>query len=149
MSAEDKITEGARPYLEEGEEVLAAFVARPRGWTQANAGVMQVGARQQGKSYEGAEAAGFELASPMALAITKRRLLSLQLGGAAVGAGDVKDLVSAAPLGDVDSIKVKRLLMGKVVTVTVRGQEFKLEAGGGANAKGLAEVFERERGAVA
>ncbi|HEX2085822.1 MAG TPA: hypothetical protein VHF89_09080 [Solirubrobacteraceae bacterium] len=149
MSAEEKIAEGARPYLDEGEEILAAFVARPRGWTQSVAGARGLGRRQQAKAHEGAEAAEFELASPMALAITPRRLLSLELGTAAVGAGEVKRLVSAAPLAEVDSIKVKRLLMGKVVTVTVHGQEFKLEAGAGANAKGLAEAFERERGAVA
>ena len=145
MKAEEKITEGARPFLEDGEEVLAAFVARPRGWTQATAGVLHVGAHQQGKAISGAERAGFELASPMALAITQRRLLSLSLGGAAVGAGEVKELVSAAPLADVDSIKVKRLLMGKVVELQVRGEAFKLEAGAGANAKGVAEAFERSR----
>ena len=35
--SEEKIKEGAAPFLEEGEEVLAAIVARPRGWTQAGA----------------------------------------------------------------------------------------------------------------
>ena len=145
MKAEDKIREGAQPYLEEGEEVLAAFVARPRGWTQTHAGALNLGVGQQTKARAGAEAAGFELASPMALAITQRRLLSLELGGAAVGAGDVKRLVSAVPLSAVDSIKVKRLLMGRVVTVTVNGSEFKLDAGAGANASGVAEAFERSK----
>ena len=50
--------------------------------------------------------------------------------------------------GTVDSIKVKRLLMGKVVTVIVNGSEFKLEAGAGANAAGVAEAFERARAVV-
>ena len=44
---------------------------------------------------------------------------------------------------EVDSIEVRRLLIGKTVTVTVRGVPIKLEAGGGANAKGLAEEFAR------
>ena len=35
--SEAKIKEGAAPFLEPGEEVLAAIVARPRGWTQAGA----------------------------------------------------------------------------------------------------------------
>jgi len=35
--AEAKIKDGAAPFLEPGEEVLAAMVARPRGWTQSNA----------------------------------------------------------------------------------------------------------------
>jgi hypothetical protein len=147
VASEDKIREGAQPWLQAGEDVLAAFVARPRGWTQANAGSLHVGANQQGKAYEGAEAAGFALASPMALAITDRRLLSFEMGaqaGMGVGGG-VKELAGQAPLADVDAIKVKRLLMGKVVEVVVRGESFKLEAGAGANAKGVAEAFERSR----
>lgn len=147
MSSEDKIREGARPFLEEGEEVLAAFVARPRGWTQAQAGVRGLGQSQQASAVAGAEAAGFQLASPMGLAITQRRLLSLSMGaqvGAGVGGG-VKELVGQAPLSDVEFIKVKRLLMGKTVTLGVRGEEFKLEAGAGANAKGVQEAFERGR----
>ena len=35
--------------------------------------------------------------------------------------------------------------MGKVVTVTVRGHEFKLEVGAGANVKGVTEAFEQRR----
>ena len=91
--------------------------------------------------------AGFELASPMALAITGHRLLSLQLGAAktGVGAGDVKGVVSAVPLSAVDELKVKRLLVGRVVTLVIRGQELKLESGAGANVKGVAEAFEAQR----
>jgi hypothetical protein len=147
VSSEDKIKEGARPFLEQGEDVLAAFVARPRGWTQSMAGSLHLGARQQGEAREGAEQAGFELASPMALAVTQRRLLSLSMGaqaGMGIGGG-VEGLVSAVPLSDVDSIKVKRLLVGKIVEVGVRGQTFKLEVGAGGNAKGVAEAFERAR----
>ena len=150
MKAEEKIREGAKPFLQEGEEVLAGFVARPRGWTQQNAGVRGVGTSQAAKAAAGAEAGGFELASPMALAITDRRLLSLGLGataGMGMG-GDVKTLVSEAPLEAVDSIETKRLLMGKVVKVTIRGHEFKLEVGAGANAKGVVEAFEQRRGAA-
>ena len=149
MASEDKIREGARPYLQAGEEIAAAFIARPRGWTQANAGSLHIGADQQGNAIEGAQAAGFPLASPMALAITDRRLLSFEMGaqaGMGIGGG-VKELVGEAPISDVDAIKVKRLLMGKVVEVVVRGESFKLEAGAGANAKGVAEAFDRSRAA--
>jgi hypothetical protein len=91
--------------------------------------------------------AGFEIGSPMALAITPRRLLSLKTStpiGLGLG-GDVKELLDSAPLGEVDSIEVKRLAAGKTVTVTVRGVPFVLEVGAGANAKGVAEEFERAR----
>ena len=56
--------------------------------------------------------------------------------------------MSAAPLSDVDSIEVKRLAIGKVVTVTVRGVPFKLEVGAGANAKGLAQALEQAKAAA-
>ena len=147
MSSEDKIREGAQAFLGDGEQVLAAFVARPRGWTQAMAGARLVGQHQAAGHAAGAERAGFALASPMALAITNERLLSFSMGaqaGMGVGGG-VKELVGEAPLGDVDSIKVKRLLVGKVVEVSVRGESFKLEAGAGANAKGVAEAFDQRR----
>jgi hypothetical protein len=154
---ESKIKDGAAPFLEEGEEVLAAMVARPRGWTQAGAsagggavaGLVggALGSKKQQRQADAAEAGGFELASPMALAVTQRRLLSLEIGapiGLGIG-GSVKRLVSAVPLAAVDSIRVKRLAVGKTVTVTVRGSEFVLEVGAGANANGVVEEFERAR----
>lgn len=148
---EDKIKEGAAQFLEEGESVLAAFIARPRGWTQSMAGSAGLGRGQQAQARAGAEDAGFELASPMALAVTQRRLLSLETSAPlpAGAGGEPKRLVSAVPLSDVDEIKVKRLLVGKVVTVTVRGAPFKLEVGAGADAKGLVEAFEQARSGAA
>jgi hypothetical protein len=149
MSSEDKIREGARPFLSEDEEVLAAFVARPRGWTQQRAGAHAIGGHQVATASDGADQAGFALASPMALAVTTQRLLSFSMGaqvGMGVGGG-VKDLVGEAPLSAVDSLKAKRLLVGKVVTISVRGESFKLEVGAGANVKGVVEAFERHRDA--
>lgn len=147
MSSEDKIREGAQSFLHSGEHVLAAFVARPRGWTQQMAGSMHVGATQQGHAHEGAAAAGFALASPMAIAITQYRLLSFSMGaqaGMGVGGG-VKELVGQAPLADVGSLTTKRLLVGKIVEITVRGESFKLEVGAGANTKGVVEEFNKAK----
>ena len=155
--AEAKIKEGAAPYLEQGEEVLAAMVARPRGWTQSNAsagggaaaGVIggALGGKKQQQNVAAAEESGFEITSPMALAVTDRRIICFKISnpvGLGIG-GDVKELVSAAPLSEVDSIEIKRLAVGKTVTVTVRGTPFVLEVGAGANAKGVAEEFERAK----
>lgn len=142
-----KLKAGTQPFLGAGEEVLAAFVARPRGWTQSVAGSIHLGAAQQGRAYAGAEQANFRLASPMALVLTQRRLLTLGIGspiGLGIG-GRVKELVSAAPLADVDSIEVKRLPLGQVVTLTVRGARFMLEANALAGAKGLVEAYKRAR----
>jgi hypothetical protein len=158
--AEAKIKEGAAPYLEQGEEVLAAIVARPRGWTQSSAspgggaaaGLVggAIGGKKQQQNMAAAEESGFEITSPMALAVTDRRLICFEISnpmGLGIG-GDVKDLVSAAPLREVDSIEVKRLAVGKTVTVTVRGTPFVLEVGAGANAKGVADEFERAKAPV-
>ena len=85
----------------------------------------------------------------MALTLTDQRLLVLKVSPPiALGkGGDVKDLVSEAPLTDVDSIDVKRLLVGKVVTVTVRGTPFKLEVGAGEDVKGVADGFTQVKAA--
>jgi hypothetical protein len=92
---------------------------------------------------EAGETGGLQLANPMALALTESRLIVLEISTPiALGkGGDVKRLVSAVPLTDVDAIEVKRLLVGKVVHVSVRGVSIKLEAGAGADARGLAEAF--------
>jgi hypothetical protein len=146
-SYDKKITEGAKPFLADGEEVLASFIARPRGWTQANAGVRGLGNKQMAAAEGGAAAGGFELASPMALALTNRRLLSIKIGspiGLGIG-GAVKEIAGEAPLDAVDSIEVKRMGLAQITEVTVRGSTFKLEANAKAECKALAEKFEQAR----
>jgi hypothetical protein len=149
-SYENKIKEQAKSHLEPGERVLAAFIAQPRGATVATTGgVAQaaIGGRKVKAVRRAAEASGLRLTKPMALALTDSRLVVFKLSlPIAMGkGGDIKELVSAVPIRDVDSIQIKRVLVGKVVTVTVRGTAVKLEAGAGADAKGLAEEFERAR----
>ena len=152
MSYEDKIKEQAQPFLQDGERVLAAFIARPRGATTAGAGggAGMIGGRKVGAQNRAAQEAGLQLANPMALALTEGRLLVLQVSPPiALGkGGDVKGLASQVPLTDIESIEVKRLLVGKVVTLTVRGTPFKLEVGGGGDASGLAGEFARLKAAV-
>jgi len=94
---------------------------------------------------DSADAAGFALTSPMALAITNCRLLSMSMGaqgGMGLGAG-VKELVGEAPLSDVDDVKVRRKLMGRQVAVTLRGEKFSIDYGAGA--KGIAEAYASQR----
>jgi hypothetical protein len=148
MSYEEKIKEQAGTYMEPGERVLGAFIARPRGASQASMGGLAgniIGGRKATQQRRAAQDAGLQLASPMALALTDKRLLVLRISPPiALGkGGDVKDLVSDAPLADVDSIEVKRLLAGKVVTVTVRGVSFKLEVGAGMDTKGVVGQFDQ------
>ena len=157
---ETKIKEGAAPFMENGEEVVAAVVARPRGWTQASAspggGAIAgaiggaIGGKKQQANVEAAQQTGFELASPMALAVTQQRLLSISIAapiGLGMG-GKVKELVSAVPVSEVDSVEVKRLAVGKTITVTIHGTPFVLEVGAGANANGVAEAFDKAKAAA-
>ena len=149
VSYEDKIKEQARPYLEAGEQVLAAVIARPRGATTAGVGGLGAGAigSKVARQNRAADGAGLQLANPMALALTGSRLVVLAISApVALGkGGDVQDLVSSAPLAEVESIEVKRLLVGKTVTVTVRGASIRLEVGSGGDAKGVSEQFARAK----
>jgi hypothetical protein len=152
-SYEDKIKQQAEQYLEPGERVLAAFIAQPRGATTARAGGLAggaIGGRKLQQQHQSAQEGGLELANPMALALTNSRLVVLGVSQPiALGkGGDVKRMVSAVPLSDVDSIEIKRLLVGKVVIVTVNDTSIKLEAGPGSNAKGLADEFTRTKAPV-
>jgi hypothetical protein len=149
-SYEDKIKQQATPYLEDGEHVLSAFIARPRGSGVAtSAGLVgqAIGGRQAGRQTDSAQDVGLRLVNPMALALTERRLVVLAVSAPlALGkGGDVKELASHVPLSDVDSIESKRLLAGSVVVVTVRGMSFKLEAGPKSGAQRLIAEFERLR----
>ena len=130
--------------------MAAAFIAQPRGTTTATAGGMAAsvaGGRKITQQTAAAELGGLQLANPMALALTDSRLIVFRISSPlALGkGGDIKELVSAAALHEVDSIEVKRLLLGKVVIVTVHGTAIKLEAGAGSNAKGLADEFTQRR----
>lgn len=155
--SEAKIQEGAAPFVEDGEEVLAAIVARPRGSLQAS-GVAGSGAartisaalgqKKLAQNVAAAEDAGFELPNPVGLAVTSQRLLALDVT-APVGLGigmKVKGLTSTVPVTEVDSIEVKRLAVGTTVTVTVRGVPFVLEVGPGANTKGVVAALEQAKG---
>lgn len=142
-----------RDLLDPDEEILASVVAQPRGTGVARSGgglgPQAVGSVWAKKSRGKAEDAGLELTSRMALALSQKRLLVFGLETTAMGKPKgVTGLVSSAPLSEVDSISVKRLLVGKTITVALRGGEFKLEAGAGQDAKGLAAQFERAKAAT-
>lgn len=146
-----KVMDGAEPFLEPGERVLAGIVAAARGNTTASAGggviVREIGNRKAGKQTRAAADAGLVVQSPMGLVVTDRRLLTLRISmpwGFGLG-GTVKELLSAVPLDDVERIEVKRLGVGKKLVLAVRGSEFTLEAGAGADAQGLADALERAR----
>ena len=146
---DQKIKEGAAPLLDPGEDVIAAFVAAPRGFTQSAVGIEGIGDSQQGRATTAAEQAGIVLEAPMAVALTAKRLLTIKITspiGLGLG-GKVKEILSSVPIADVDSIEVRRLAMGTTILLTIRGVPIKLEAGVGAKTKELAEEFTRLKSA--
>lgn len=149
-----KVIDGAAQFLEPGEQVLAGIVAQARGTTLAKAGggiiASEIGARKAGREHSAAAEAGLVVGSPMGLVVTDRRLMTLGITmpwGLGLG-GSVKELLSAVPISDVERFEVKRLGVGRSMTLEVRGTEFKLEAGAGADVQGIADAIERTRGAV-
>jgi hypothetical protein len=81
----------------------------------------------------------------MAVATAQRQLLTLldRRGDRARGGGTVKELISAAAIGDTDSIGVKRLAVGYPITLTVRFIAITLEANAASRAGAFANAFER------
>lgn len=144
------LREQARDLIDPDEEILAYVVAQPRGTgvsrSGANLGAQAVGDVWAWKSRGGAEGAGLELTTPMALALTQKRLVVLKLETSTLGKPKaVKELHSSAPLESVESITVKRLLVGKTMKIAMSGGDVKLEIGAGQDAKGLAEQFDRAK----
>jgi hypothetical protein len=148
---ETVLREQARELIDPDEEILASVVAQPRGTgvarSGANLGAQAIGSAWARRSRSSAESAGLDLTTPMALALTQRRLIVFGLETSALGKPKaVKELHSSEPLEAVESISVKRLLVGKTMKITMRsGGEVKLEIGAGQDAKGLAEQFERAK----
>jgi hypothetical protein len=143
------LKEQGQRFLEPDEHVVAAFQAKPRGtgvaMTGGGAAAKAIGGMWTRKSRDKAEGAGLQLTSPMALALTERRIVVFG-GKASLGTGklnEITEMVSSAPLSDVESIHIKRLLVGKTVSIAMREGEVNLELPPGQDAKGFAEQFER------
>jgi hypothetical protein len=99
-----------------------------------------VGGSRQAKARSAADAAGIELASPMAFVLMAGRLLTFELGGR----GKTKALLNDFALGEIGGIEVKRLGLGGSVTLVLRGVPVKLESRVGA-ARAFAAQLERAR----
>jgi len=105
---------------------------------------------KMGRSNAAGATAGLTLASPMALLVTNQRVMVLKIGspiGLGIG-GAVKEFVSSLPISEVDEIKVKRLAIGKVITVMASGEEIKLEVNAAADASGIADSFIKMKAAA-
>jgi hypothetical protein len=147
---ESKFAEGAQPFLEGGEEVLASCIAQAKGFTRMAVSGMDLGKSEVARSSAAAGEGEVKVANPMALVLTNRHLLTLAISspiGLGIG-GKVKNLLSAIPLSEVDSIQVKKIALRQNITLTVRGVEIPLETNAKADGPGLARQFERLKAAA-
>jgi hypothetical protein len=143
----EQIRQYAHAFLDDGEELVAAMTASPRGKNTAIAagGVgSMIGAKMVQGQVEKASAAGLRVESQMALVLTQRRLLTVKVGFTLGGAiNGVKQVLSAIALDEVASIEAKRFGLGGVLTITPRGgHPIKLECQVG-RARQFAEAFAR------
>jgi hypothetical protein len=141
-------------FLDPDEHVLAVFQAQPRGAGVAKSGggpaVAAIGSAWSGRSRGGAQEAGLQVTTPMALALTERRVIVFtgKSGGMSGRINEITELVSSAPLSAIESIDVKGLLVGKTVRIAMSGGEVKLEVPGGQDPKGFAALFEKAKAAA-
>ena len=136
------------PYLQPGEELVNVMIVSGKGMTKALVGggvvgAMAVGSMRDRKDKPEPAPAAIELSSKMGLAITSTRLLVFKAGGAMTLSA--KELLSAVPLSDVDSIEVGKGMIAKPVMVTVNGAAFEVEAPKAANTKEFVAAFEQAK----
>ena len=148
----EKYKEQAEPLLEEGEQVLSACIAQPKGRTLAmvGGGVIDrgIGQHQQGKATAAGAEAGLLVEGPMAIAVTDRRVATFKISAPILGrGGNIKELLSAIPLSAVDSWEYKKFGMKEKTTITVGGTAVQLE--GAAGGKELHEAYEQARAGAA
>jgi hypothetical protein len=143
---EDAIRLGAAGLLEPGEEIRSALIVSPRGSNTAIAGGVaagEIGARWSNKHRGAAEDAGLVVKRSCGLALTDRRLLTLDLGISMMGGvKEVREVLSAVPIDRVDAMACK----WNVLTVSAGGGYFKLECKPPA-AKAMVRAFDAEKAA--
>jgi hypothetical protein len=140
-------------HLQPGEELLNVTIVLGKGMMRALvgggvAGAAAVGAirDRKGRDHDAGDPPSggtVELSSKMALAITPGRLLIFKAGGAVTV--KAKELLSDIPIAEVDSIEVGKGALTKPLTLTVRGESFRVEAPKAANTNKLVSAFEQAR----
>jgi hypothetical protein len=106
-------------------------------------GAAAIGAMRDRKGKAEPSGGAIELSSKMGLAITSSRLLVFKAGGAMTLSA--KEMLSAVPLADVDSVEVGKGVLTKPVTLTVNGEAFQVEAPKASNTKEFVAAFEQAR----
>jgi hypothetical protein len=137
---EDSIAAGVSGLLLPGEQIVAALVVSPRGSSTAAAPGLapgEIGRRWSNRNREAAEEVGLVVRRNSGLALTNRRLLTLDLAISLTGAiKQVKGLLSEVPLETLGEVKSK----WNVLTISAGSAQFKLECKPPA-AKAFANAF--------
>lgn len=124
---ENSIVAGAAGLLMPGEQIVCALVVSPRGSSTAAApgfAAAEIGRRWSQKNSATAEAVGLVVRRSSGLAITTRRLVTLELAISPLGG--VKEVIgtlSEIPLEQIDDVRSK----WNVLTITAGGTQVKLE----------------------
>ena len=143
----EQIRQHAAAFLDDGEELVAAMTASPRGRNTATAagGVgSMIGSKMVSGQVGRAKAAGLRIESNMALVLTQRRLMTVKVGFSVGGTiTGVKEFVSGVSLGDIESMEAKRFGLGGLLIITpLGGQPIKLECRVG-RAREFVDAFSR------
>jgi hypothetical protein len=149
MGQLEEIQRHGDSFLEDGEELLFALTAAPRGRTTAVAGggiAGMIGDKMVSGVHKKGENVGLRVESNMVVAITPQRLLTLKVGISAMGkVTAVKEVMSSIPLSEVDSVEAKRMGLGGTLSLGVRGgAPVKLECQVG-RARQLVDAFNETR----
>ncbi len=141
------------PYMGSDEQLLNVIIVQNKGMAKAFVaggaiGAAAIGAMRDRKFKSESSGGGgeIELSSKMGLAITSERLMIFKAGGAMTLSA--KEMLSAVPLGEVDSIEVGKGVLTKPITITVNGSPFQVEAPKASNTKEFIAAFESAKGGV-
>jgi hypothetical protein len=145
------------PYLQPGEELLAAVLAQASGAsTQLMAHVLSptgIALRADRATHDAhtrataaAGSAGMKLDRKMVLAVTSQRLLVFKAAGAFTV--KAKELLGEVPIDAVEDIAVETRGMVKPVTVHVAGATIGVETARGQPAEALVEAHARATAAL-
>ena len=143
------MTKSIQAYLEPGEELLNATIVQGKGLAKMAiaggvVGAMAVAARRDRKSAgDDTPDGAVQLSSKMGIGVTTQRLLLFKAGGAMTLSA--KELLTAVPIAEVDSIEAGKAMVTKPITLTIRGESFQVEAARAVNTDNLVSAVEQAK----
>jgi hypothetical protein len=143
------MTKSIQAYLQPGEELLNATIVQGKGLAKMMLAGGVIGAtaaaahRDRKSAKADAPEGAIQLSSKMGIGVTTQRLLLFKAGGAMTLSA--KELLSAVPIDDVDSVVVGKGMVTKPITVTIRGESFQVEAARAVNTDNLVSAVDQAK----